>query len=264
MDADDARSSRERFAHVVRGDPLPLDLACLLISSHCGQHDTDVEAARDRLDELAAALPEPSLDGLVGLLFHDLGFAGEREVYYDPDNSYLDLVLERRTGIPITLSVLAIEVGRRAGVPLFGIGMPGHFLVGHRGDDDVFIDAFGGTVIDAAGAQELFESMQPGVAFERSYLAETPPQVIVLRMLNNLRMIHHHSRNSTALASVLELLVCLDDCPLDEYRQLATALERRGRVDDAARYLEQAADRYGGTDADQLRAAARRLWARLN
>jgi len=264
MDADEEASHRQRFADVVRGDPLRLDLACFLICAHCGDHGIDIGAAQSQLDDLAAEISEPTLEGLVDLLFRSHGFAGDREIYYDPKNSYLDIVLERRTGIPITLSVLAMEVGRRAGISLYGVGMPGHFLVGDRSTDDVFIDAFSGTVLDAAGARELFESMQPGVPFERVYLAETQPHDIVLRMLNNLRMIHHHARDTEKLAAVLELLVCLDGCPLDEYRHLASALELRGRVDDAARYLEEAAERYGGTDADDLRTAARRLWARLN
>ena len=96
-------------------------------------------------------------------------------------------------------------------------------------------------------------------------ICRAPTRIQILeRMLNNLRMIHHQARNTPSLVAVLELLVCLPDCPLDEYHQLSSALELLGRVDEAARYLDQAADRYGGSDADQLRSQATRLWAKLN
>lgn len=241
-----------------------LDRASLLLAAHIRPGAVDVEHQLRELDALAQEVSEPTLDGVARLLFRDLGFTGNSESYFDPANSYLDQVVARRVGIPITLSVLFIEIGRRVGVPLFGVGMPGHFLVGDRVDADVFVDAFAGTVLDTAGAQALFEAMQPQATFEPGFLAETSPAVIVLRMLNNLRMIHHRQRSTTELVAVLEMLTCLDDCPLEEYRHLASALELLGRVDEAARRLEEAADRYGGTDADQLSALATRLWARLN
>ena len=242
--------------------PLRLDVAAALIAAHC--NDADPSGVLEGLDRLAADVADPTPEGVIDLLFRDLGFAGDREHYYDPANSYLDEVLDRRRGIPITLSVLAIEVGRRVGVDLFGVGMPGHFLVGNRGDPDHFVDAYTGVAIDADGARRIFETMQPHASFDPSFLDETPSASIVLRMLNNLRMIHHQARNTPSLVAVLELLVCLPDCPLDEYHQLSSALELLGRVDEAARYLDQAADRYGGSDADQLRSQATRLWAKLN
>ena len=257
-------STTERFRDALHASPVRLDLAALLIAAHCAPHEVDVDASLDALDGLAAQISEPTLDGVVRLLFRDLGFSGDRDGYYDPVNSYLDQVIARRAGIPITLSVIAIEVARRAGIPLFGVGMPGHFLVGDRVDNNVFVDAFSGSVLDAEGARQIFEGMQAGGRFEPSFLDETPPPVIVLRMLNNLRMIHGNARDTPAVVRVLELLVCLDDCPLEEYRNLAGALEQLGRVDEAARHLEAAAPRYGASDADQLWALAARLWARLN
>src|SRR5262245_40696304 len=102
----------ERFGELVAraDDEVPLDEAALLIAGHA-RPELDVDAELARLDELAAGCRTPTLDGLVAHLFTDLGYAGNRGNYYDPRNSYLDQVVTRRLGIPITLSVLAIVVG---------------------------------------------------------------------------------------------------------------------------------------------------------
>ena len=110
-----------------------LDEASFLIATHA-RPDLDLPAQLARLDELAAQAGEPTLDGLRRLLFRDLGFSGNEVDYYDPRNSFLDEVLDRRTGIPITLAVVMLEVGRRLGVPLAGVSMPGHFLVRDKVD----------------------------------------------------------------------------------------------------------------------------------
>src|SRR5256885_16075663 len=119
-----------RFAELVNGleAALPLDEAGLLIAAHA-KPELDVGEQLARFDALADRVGEPTLDGLRRLLFRDLGFAGNEDDYFDPRNSYLDDVLERRTGIPISLAVVMMEVGRRVGVPLSGVSMPGHFLV---------------------------------------------------------------------------------------------------------------------------------------
>ena len=93
-------------------------------------------------------------------MFRDLGFRGDRRHYYDPENSLLDRVLDRRVGIPLTLSVVMMEVARRIGVPLGGVAMPGHFLVRDRVLPDVFVDPFdGGRTLDLAGVQRLFHAV---------------------------------------------------------------------------------------------------------
>ncbi len=254
----------ERFREAISGSRFRLDAAALALADHCSPQGADVAGALASLDSLASRISEPTLDGVVRLLYRDEGFVGDREDYYNPDNSLLDRVLDRRRGIPISLAVLVIEVGRRAGVPLFGVGMPGHFLVGDRVDKEIFIDPFSGAVIGPDGAQSMFRRMQPGAPFQMSYLDETPPAHIVLRMLNNLRMIHQHQRDNRSLVRALELMICLEDCPSEEYRHLAAALDILGRTDEAARYLDQASERYEGPDSQRLASEATRLWARLN
>jgi hypothetical protein len=106
--------------------------------------------------------------------------------------------------------------------------------------------------------------MNPNVPFQENYLDETPTESIVLRMLNNLRMIAYQNNKAKTLIKILELMTLLEDCPLDEFFKLASALEGVGRIEDAARYLDSAALRFGGSDGDELRAQVTRLWARLN
>jgi len=178
-----------RFAQLVVGpeESLPLDEAALLIAAHA-HPGLDVDAQLRRLDELAAQVGEPTLDGLRRLLFRDLGFAGNDADYYDPANSYLDDVLERRTGIPISLAVVMLEVGRRVGVPLSGVSMPGHFLVRDKVDPEVFVDPFArGLVMDRRAAAARFHQIQgPGSVFDPAFLEPVGRLAIVSRMLANL------------------------------------------------------------------------------
>ena len=110
---------------------VPLDEAALLISAHANPA-LDVAAQLRRLDRLATRVERADSSGLCRLLFEQLGLRGDRERYDDPVNSYLDQVLERRRGIPISLSVLLIEVGRRCGVCLEAVGMPAISWSGNR------------------------------------------------------------------------------------------------------------------------------------
>ena len=127
--------------------------------------------------------------GLAEALFVTEGFAGNTSEYSDPRNSLLDDVIDRRLGIPISLSVLMIEVGRRIGLALHGVGMPGHFLVGVDEDPEVFVDPFhAGRVLDVDGCRAIFAALQgPDAPFSPAYLAPTGPRAILLRVLNNLQ-----------------------------------------------------------------------------
>src|SRR5439155_20561951 len=192
-----------RFTELVRraDDDIPLDEAALLIAAH-GRPGVDVAAGLAALDEVAAGCGAHTFAGWRARLFDELGFTGNDRDYYEPANSFLDVVLERRTGIPITLAVVGIEVGRRIGVPLAGVGMPGHFLVRHDGDGDpVFVDAFsGGRLLDEAGCEALFRSHQPaGAAFDPAYLDPVRPRAIVERMLANLRAVYAARRDPDGL-----------------------------------------------------------------
>lgn len=186
-------------------DP-PLDEATLTIAAalHRG---VDVIDQLTALDALAGDCPSPTPDGIARYLFEDVGFSGNRQAYYDWRNSCLDQVLARRQGIPITLAIVMIEVGRRVGVPLVGVGMPAHFLVGVRDEPGRYFDAFdGGRELDAAGARSLFESVTGSPAgWDPGHLAATPGREIVIRVLNNLKAVFARRADRVRLGIVMEL-----------------------------------------------------------
>ena len=119
----------ERFRELfqTRGGPVPLDEA-LAIICWSANSEVDPPSVLDRLDELARQVTATTAEGLMAELFGPSGFVGNSVEYDDPANSLLNQVMSRKLGIPITLSAIAIEVGRRVGIPIIGIGMPGHFL----------------------------------------------------------------------------------------------------------------------------------------
>lgn len=213
MDAGAEQFARlAHFAEIVAGDAaaVPLDEAALAMSAVLRSRPTD--AALGVLDELAAGCPEQTLDGLRRYLFDDLGFVGDHREYDRPRNSFLDVVLERRRGLPILLATVIIEVGRRAGVPVVGIGMPLHFLVRAAEDEDDFVDPFSGEGFDRTGARRRFELLAGGrLAWDERHLAPTPSRMIVLRMLTNLRASYERRADRLGLALVARMRAAIPE-----------------------------------------------------
>jgi regulator of sirC expression with transglutaminase-like and TPR domain len=252
----------DRFAELVRG-PEPrcrLDLGALLIAAHA-RHDLDVDEQVARLDALAAGAGR-SVDAIAEHLFGREDFRGDDEDYANPANSLLDEVLDRRRGIPITLSVLFIEVGRRVGVPLQGVGMPGHFLVG-TGDPDRFVDPFHQTTLDRAGCEKLFVSVHgPKARFAERYLDPVGPRAVLARMLTNLQrsFVGVGDRAGALWSQCLRVLV--PGATVADRRQLAAMLAANGRFDAAALELDALAEEGMGGERDRY--AARAMRAKLN
>jgi regulator of sirC expression with transglutaminase-like and TPR domain len=246
------------FAALVAGagDTMPLDDAVLLIAAHA-LPGLDLDAERERLDELAAGVAQPSVDGVVDHLVR-LGFDGDRATYHHPDNSLLPRVLDRRRGIPLSLAVVAMEVGRRVDVALLGIGMPGHFLVRAASDPEHFVDLFhGGRRLDPAGCRARYEAVVAGVAWRDEHLEPVGPRAIVTRVLANLANAYRRSGDRRGLAWALDLRLRLPGATDRERRELAVVLGAGGRYSEAAQLLE-------ATGAEQDQVAAQRLRARLN
>lgn len=245
-----------------------LDRGALLIAAAIDT-EVDIERGLAQLDELAAQLQSQSAAELAVALFggaaHDpaLHFSGNSQSYYQAENSMLHRVLERRVGIPITLAVLAIEVGRRRGIALHGVGMPGHFLVG---SSEGFIDAFNhGVLLDAAGCQQLFERLAgPGVALPEGALAPTPPQLILKRMLLNLSAIAANGQKRRMLRAVYSLLAAFPDAAHRDHVQHAYAAAEIGQFSEAATAGERALATIPDQLQDKLQLQIDQWQARLN
>ncbi len=170
------------------------------------------------LDEVAAATAEqmPSefesfeaFQRLNGQLFHKLGFVGNETNYYDPDNSYLNRVIDSRRGIPVSLSVLYLLLCRRLRLRAYGVGAPGHFLVGFKeGKSACFVDTFHrGAFLDFDEARRLI--VRAGYEFRPEYLAPGSARGILLRMVRNLISIYQNSGSANAgrLSELAEILL---------------------------------------------------------
>ncbi len=253
----------ERFADTFGREPFRLDEACALIGAHGGA-GVDVEAVLGRLDDLAELVPRPTLEDLLATLFGACGFAGDRESYYDPRNSYLHEVLDRKVGIPITLSVLVIEVGRRLGIAIDGIGTPAHFVARTAAAPHRYIDAFGGgRILDRPELGELFTALAPGVDIE-PYLSPLPGPEIIRRVLGNLIAVHRRRGDRDGLLWATQLRTLVPGCDADDRRVFGGALAASGDFVRAAKVLESIVDEGEASDPERELAQAQRLRARLN
>jgi len=253
-----------RFLALVEGDDVRLDEGAMLIAAHA-YPDLDVDEQVARIDELAAGCPG-DLAGLRQYLFSEVGLRGNDEEYSDPRNSYLNDVLDRRVGIPITLSVLTIEVGRRVGVPLAGVGLPGHFLVRHEAVPPLLLDPYnGGHSLSLEDCEGLVRHLYGDrVPFTPSLLAPVDSRAILARMLNNLRQLFQRRGDAASAAWVLRLRAGIPGTQPRELGELATAQAALGRFEEAAATLERLAGALPTVEQEKAEAHAQLLRSRLN
>jgi len=218
---DDIRAQRlEGEFHALSAcddDSLDLEAGAFLIARFA-YPDLDFTASVDILDAMARevrerlgrkASGEEIVKAINRYLFVEQGFAGNTHEYYDVDNSYLNKVLERKTGIPISLSAVYLLVGRRLELPVFGVGMPGHFLVKYEADRyRIFVDSFnGGALLTQKDCARFLD--QAGYGFDERYLQKTPPRTILIRMIKNLVAIYNKMddvNKATQLTRFIEIL----------------------------------------------------------
>jgi regulator of sirC expression with transglutaminase-like and TPR domain len=261
----------DRFSAIVAGDDDAIDLAeaCLLIAAD-EYPSLDIAHHLGKLDELAGTLRSrlrPDIgttDSILALnryLFDELGFHGASDNYYDPRNSFLNDVLERREGIPITLSIVYIEVGRRLGLRLEGVSFPGHFLVRcpvH--DGTVILDPYHkGVSLGLSDLQRRFAAVQGGTLPAKSVVAAmlgaASPKQIVARVLRNLKGIYLHFKQWPQALAASSRVLQVDPGSAAEWRERGELHHRlecfRAALADFQRYLELAPD---AEDADMLHA----------
>jgi regulator of sirC expression with transglutaminase-like and TPR domain len=243
----------------------PLDLAeVALLLARDEYPDLDVEAYLSELEGMAHEARShlrgsllKRVQGLCRYLFHDMGFRGNQQEYYDARNSYLNEVLDRRTGIPIALSAVAMAVGNRAGLEVVGVGLPGHFVAkAVAGCREVFFDPFhGGRIITPEECETLAEQVT-GVPFQATAesLQEVSLGMIVMRMLNNLKAVYLRDTDYRRAARVIERLRQLSPDDLHQRRDLGATLVQAGQpgraIDHLQAYLSVSP---GAADADAVR-----------
>lgn len=246
-----------------RGPGPDLDVGALAIAAGADP-DLNADIYLRELDRLAQGID--SLESLIRRLFVEERFAGNTANYYDPRNSLLDQVLRRKLGIPITLSIVCLEVGRRAGVSLEGISMPGHFLVRPMATNH-YLDAFnGGTLLDVAGCEALFRTANqvgPDVPFGQHLLTPAPRRAIFARLLENLRTVYRALGRPADLEWVLRMRLALPGVGAQELIELGHTLGQLGQFLDGAKFLESQIPQWP-QHAELLKRAARSLRAQLN
>lgn len=264
---------------LAREPTAPLDLAEIaLLLARDEFPALDVEA---HMNELAAMAHEAKpylrghlahqVQGLCRYLFHDMGFRGNQRDYYDPRNSYFNQVLERRTGIPISLSAVVMAVGQRAGLHIVGVGLPGHFII--KAVDprqEIIIDPFHGGRILAPEDCETLVAQVTGVSFAASSLTLQPLPLgsIVERMLNNLKSIYVKQKDWQRAVRIMDRLRMLKPEDVVLRRDLGICLVQQRQpgkaISHLRRYLDVAEDADDRDEVQGLLNAAIKMVAQWN
>ena len=280
----DTTGSRRRFAEEARSERPDLALLCLLLAAEADPElgEAGIDAAQIELDELAGRMPYAPAGGALGwaraaaaLLGEQCGFRGSPGDYRRLESSLLPEVLRRRRGLPILLSVVWIEVARRAGAPVYGVALPGHFVVGFGDpavppgpDGPVLADPFDGGRLLTAPDAELLVAGATGAPLSPSMLSPAAPLDVIARVLGNIRAwaAARPERTDVQLWAV-ELSLLLPSHPARLRYEHAQLLVRRGDFRTGAAELEAYAEVAEAVDpaaAESVRQQARAALAMLN
>jgi regulator of sirC expression with transglutaminase-like and TPR domain len=268
---DGADASRRLLRRYLAQEPIDLARAALAIAR---EEYPDLDEGRylrllDRLAEgvqsgvPAGATPERRVGRMNTYLFHEVGFSGNQSDYYDARNSFLNQVLDRRLGIPLTLSIIYMEVGRRCGLRVEGVGFPGHFLCKvHLEGGELVVDPFHrGQLL---GVEEIKRRLSTAVGsqlkFDPRLLRAATPRDILVRMLQNLRSLYQERNDMPRALSAVDRLLMLAPDNIRGLRERAQLYEQLGGSAAAAADLEKVLQlEPGASDASALRARVRRL-----
>ena len=267
---------RTLFSQLIK-DPeedLQLDLAALYLAGE-EYPEIDVPSHLAQLDAFAAevsqrvtyeAAPADVGRAIAGYLYEELGFHGNSGQYYSPDNSFLNRVLETRTGIPITLSLLFLEVARRLGLRCSGVGLPGHFIVG-LDDTGEYLDPFNaGTPLSMEDCRALVDRMSAGsLEWRDEFLAPYTKRDILFRILNNLKAVYMQGREYTKAVGVIQRMTIISPGLPSLYQEQAWChaeqQEYRLAIGALEAYLKEAGD---PADSSQVKDQIKGLWSTLS
>lgn len=261
----------QQFRDLIAAGDERLDLARAALQVARIQYPSmDIDDYLLKLDEMAAlvggrlhkdASQEDILRAINRHLFAELKFTGNSDEYYDPRNSYLNDVIERRLGIPITLSIIYLEIGWRLGLPLEGVSFPGHFLVKLSVEEgEIVLDPYAGGI--SLGKEELEMRLlgmtPPNRAQARvdvaQFLESAPRTEILHRMLRNLKAIYLNAKDDDKALAIIEHMLCVRPDDIETVRDRGFVYRRLGcfrlAVEDFNRYLAARAD---ADDVDDVR-----------
>ena len=240
----------------------------------------DIEVYAARMEQLArrvAALvphPErqPALAALNRVLFEELNLRGNREDYYDPRNSFLNDVLDRGLGIPITMSIVYMEVARRVGFSLAGVGMPGHFLLKHYGPDgqETLIDCFNrGDILSRQDCQSRLDEIYSGeMTLRPEFLHPISRRQILTRMLNNLKTVYLSTRNFRKALPIADLILVIYPRSSEDVKQRALLRYSMGlhglAAEDLDQYLKMSPNASDAEEIRQMALSIRRMLVLMN
>jgi regulator of sirC expression with transglutaminase-like and TPR domain len=272
------------FAALVepRHEDVSIDLAAAALAIARTEYPAlDIPHYLGRLEALAQRVrsrmrSSPRARETIALLNHVLfdqeGLRGNRDDYYDPRNSFLNEVLDRKLGIPITLSVIYLDVARRVGFPVVGTGMPGHFLLKHYDvfSGEIFIDPFNrGRVVGNAECQQRLHEIYSGeIEMQPEFLKAVSHREVLTRVLNNLRQIYFTRRNFQKGLQILDLLLAIPPRSPELLRERGLVrlnLEQYfGATQDLGAYLQSRPEGEDADDVSETLDMLRQLLARLN
>jgi regulator of sirC expression with transglutaminase-like and TPR domain len=239
----------------------------------------DIESYASRVEELARRVgsvtpdlhPQRTLTALNNVLFEEVKLRGNREDYYDPRNSFLNDVFDRGLGIPITLSIVYMEVARRVGLILSGVGMPGHFLLKHFSDGrEVLIDCFNrGEVLTRQDCQGRLDEIYSGeMKLRPEFLHPISRRQILTRMLNNLKTVYLSTRNFRKALAISDMVLVIYPKSAEDLKQRALLRYsmnlHRLAAEDLDDYLKMSPNASDAEEIKQMSLSIRRMLALMN
>lgn len=266
------KTPRERLLAALNSMPERLDHAALAIAA-LEYPELNPAACEAALESLAARVARAGpvdllsrIRSLRRILADEEGFAGNTDHYDAPENSFLNIVLQRKVGLPITLSVIYLEVARRAGTPLFGVSLPGHFVVGSAiGKEKLVIDPFHhGQILTESGCEDLLKRVAPQVRFSAKMIAPASVRSICYRMLTNLKRVYLDQGDGERALAVIELLLAIAPDHPGELRTRAAIFASLGAYRSALADVERClAISPDAADRENLLHTAKTLRGRL-
>lgn len=242
--------------------------------------DLDIEDYAGRIERMARRVAAMASDGdclsalgtLNKVIFEQANLRGNREDYYDPRNSFLNDVLDRGLGIPITLSIIYMEVARRVGVPLCGVGMPGHFLLKYYGEDgsERLIDCFNrGDIVSRQECQSRLDEIYSGeMKLRPEFLHPISRRQILTRMLNNLKTVYLATRNFRKALPIADLILVIYPRSAEDLKQRALLRYSMGlhglAGEDLEQYLKMSPNASDSEEVRQMSLSVRRMMALRN